>query len=167
MSTENRMAVLDDECLMIRNSGEIPEVALHNALHFLTRDPEGPGFKLRASEVRRLNEAVISRYRRIILRDLDPRLRDKTVYRGITRSITNWERLCRFATRQGFAIQDLRDEIAAALGDFLEQDIADVVAGRRTTSVDCDPDRLMAFGAAVGFDFRRLPSGWQRQVDRS
>ncbi len=66
MPSENRMAVLDDECLMIRSSGEIPEVALHNALYFLTRDPEGPGFKLRANEVRRLNEAVIWRYRRII-----------------------------------------------------------------------------------------------------
>lgn len=167
MPSEHRMAVLDDECLMIRNSGEIPEVALHNALHFLTRDPEGPGFTLRPSEVRRLNEAVIRRYRRIILRDLDPRLRDKSVYRGITRSIANWERLNRFATREGFAIEDLRDEIATALGIFLDQDIADVAAGRRTTSIDCDPERLMAFGAAVGFDYRRLPSGWQRYCDRS
>ena len=166
MTIENRMSILDDECLMIRHSGEIPEVALHNALHFLTGDPEGPGLKLRPNEVRRLNEAVIGRYRRIILRDLDPRLRDKRVYRGIARSISNWERLCRFATREGVAIRDLKNEIAAALKAFLKQEIADVVAGRRTTSINCDADRLTAFGAAVGFDFRCLPSEWQRHLGR-
>ena len=167
MPTENRMSILDDECLMIRNSGEIPEVALHNALHYLTRDPDGPRWNLQPEEIQRLHDAVIRRYRRIVLRDLDPRLRDKSVYRGIARSITNWERLSCFAARERFDLKDLRDEVAAALGAFLDREIADIVAGKRTTCIDCDSDRIRAFGAAVGFDFRCLPADWPRHLDRT
>ena len=167
MSNANRKSIIDDECLMIRNSGEIPEVALHNALHDLTQDPDGPGMKLTPDEIHRLREAVLRRYRRIVLRDFDPRLRDKSVYRGMTRSISNWERLSRFAARERIAIQGLRNEIAAALGAFLEREIADIAAGKRVACINCGLDRLLAFGAAVGFDFRRLPSRWQRYLDRS
>ena len=112
MPSEIRMSFLDDECLMIRSSGEIPEVALHNALHYLTLDPEGPRLNLQPEEIRRLHAAVIRRYRRIVLRDLDPRLRDKSVYRGIERSITNGEWLSRFAARERFDLEDLKNDIA-------------------------------------------------------
>ena len=34
--------ILDDELLIIRHSGEIPEVALQGSIFFLTSDPQGP-----------------------------------------------------------------------------------------------------------------------------
>ncbi len=164
MPIKNRRAFLDDEHLMIRNSGEIPEVALYDALHYLTQDVEGPGLKLTVDEVRRMKKAVIERYQRIIRRDLDPRLRDKSVYRGIERSITNWERLCRFAAREHFTLGDFEREMAKALRAFLELEITDVTAGTRITCVNCTWERLQAFSLAVGCDLQRLPAGWQRML---
>lgn len=164
MPTNDRTAAIDDELVIIRNSGEIPEVALHNALHFLSQDPEGPELTLAPDELRRLQQAVVERYRRIILRDLDPRLRDKSVYRGIARGITNWERLGRFITRNPFAIKDLKTEIAHALQVFLEQEITDVAAGRRDTCIDCGLRDLQAFSAAVGFNLGDLPPEWMRHL---
>ncbi len=166
MPADSRRAILEDELIMIRNSGEIPEVALHNAVHYLTRDAAGPGLALRPGEIRRMQEAVLQRYRRIILRDLNPRLRDKQVYRGIARSIINWERLCRFAVRAKFTLREPKTEIAMALGAFLEQEVMDVAAGRRDTCVNCDLEQLQTFSAAVGFDLRRLPVGWHRHLRR-
>ncbi len=165
MPAGSRRDILDDECTMIRNSGEIPEVALHNALHYLTQDADGPGLILQTEEIRQLQTAVIGRYRRIILRDLDSRLRDKSVYRGIARSITNWERLTRFAAREKFALQDLKAGIAAALELFLKREIDDIVAGKRAaTSIDCSRGDLLAFCTEVGFDPQTLPADWQRQL---
>ncbi|MDJ0810499.1 MAG: hypothetical protein QNJ48_08300 [Desulfobacterales bacterium] len=164
MPDDSRHTILEDELIMIRSSGEIPEVALHNAVHYLTRDAEGPGLTLRPGEIRRLQEAVLQRYQRIILRDLNARLRDKPVYRGIERSIINWGRLCRFAAREKFALQALKTEIATALGAFLEQEVVDVAAGRRATCVNCNLERLQTFSAAVGYDLRRLPVGWHRYL---
>lgn len=165
MSTDDRNAILDDELIMIRNSGELPEIALHNAIYHLGQDDEGPRLTLRPEEIRQLQEAVISRYRRIILRDLDPRLRDKSVYRGIERSAINWERLCRFAVRHQLAIRDIQAEIAMALGVFLKQEIRDVTSGRRVTSVNCNLECLQAFSATVGFDLDALPPEWMRHLD--
>jgi hypothetical protein len=164
MPTDDRTAAIDDELLMIRNSGEIPEVALHNALHFLSQDPEGPGLTLAPDELCRLQQAVVERYRRIILRDLDPRLRDKSVYRGLTRCITNWKRLGRFIARAPFAIQTLKTEIAHALQNFLEEEINDVASGRRDTCIDCSLRDLQAFSDAVGFDLDDLPPDWKRHL---
>ncbi|MBL0713599.1 MAG: hypothetical protein JJV98_07835 [Desulfosarcina sp.] len=162
MYADERKAALDDELIMIRNSGEIPEVALHNAVYFLSQDPEGPSLKLLPKEIRRLQEAVMERYRRIVLRDLDSRLRDKTVYRGVERCITNWERLCRFAAREGFPMQSLRQEIVVALTGFIQQEVADVRSGPRETCINCSPERLQRFSAALGVDPEDLPPGWTR-----
>ena len=41
MSSE-RNALMEEELLLVRHSGEIPEVALHASLHFLCDDEEGP-----------------------------------------------------------------------------------------------------------------------------
>lgn len=164
MPNDDRGAILEDELIMIRNSGEIPEIALHNALYYLHQDPDGPGLNLLPEEIQRLQEAVLGRYRRIILRDLNPRLRDKSIYRGIERSMVNWKRLCRFADREQLSIEDFKAEIAMTLHDFLNREIMDVSSGKRATSVNCNLERLLAFGSAVGFDPRTLPPGWRRHL---
>jgi hypothetical protein len=164
MPTDERTAALEDELIMIRHSGEIPEVALHNAIHFLCEDGEGPGLILRPEELRRLRQAVVERYRRIILRDLDPRLRDKSIYRGLRRSMVNWERLVRFGCRTSLTIDAVRTEVAGALKHFLLREISDAAAGRRVTCIDCGSRDLQDFSTAVGFDLGELPSDWRRHL---
>ena len=94
---------LADELLIVRHSGEIPEVALHGSIFFLTRDPDGPTIDITPAELLLLKKMVVARYREIITRDLDANNRDKGLYRGLARCICNWQRLKRFCQREDFA----------------------------------------------------------------
>jgi GAF domain-containing protein len=87
--------------IILRNSGEIPEIALHTTLYYLEEDEEGPGITLIEEELHQLHDAALARAREIVLRDLDPDNRDLGLYRGPARSIVNWRRLQNFCQRIG------------------------------------------------------------------
>lgn len=157
----DRQAYLDDELILIRDAGELPEIVFHGALHYLSDDPDGPGLTLNTGEVHALREAVVARYRRIILRDLTPRNRDKRSYRGLARAIANWQRLCTFCERQEMGVENLRQEIADGLRDFLCREQADVGGGCRVSCVNCTSDQLAEFAAALRLDGEDLPPDWQ------
>lgn len=154
------MDFLTDELLMVRHSGEIPEVALHSSLYFLGRDPEGPGLKLDSRQIRALQAMVIERYREIIRRDLEPDNRDLGLYRGLARARVNWRRLLGFCRREGWASEVCRAETAALLLAFLGNEAAEVYSGARTSAVNCDPEELGDFARELGLAPADLPSGW-------
>ena len=54
----DRHSLIEDEVFAIRQSGEMPEVALHSARYFLEEDSQGPGLRLTPEE-----EQLIGRYR--------------------------------------------------------------------------------------------------------
>ena len=92
--------LLTDEVLIIEESGEMPEVAYHGTIYYLTRDPDGPSLTLDAQDHIPLKKAVIQRYMTIMIRDLTPDNRSKSLYRGLERCICNWQRLKLFSTRE-------------------------------------------------------------------
>jgi len=98
-----RRDVLEEEWLIVRHSGEIPEIALHSALYFLTEDPVGPRLHLSVEEIESLQDAAISRYQEIIRRDLCFANRTLPMYRGVRRAIFNWRRFVAFCERQDAA----------------------------------------------------------------
>ena len=71
---------LENEWFVVRHSGEIPEIAFHSSVFFLTEASDGP--KLPHSEVdfTFLREAARERFREIILRDILPENRTATFY---------------------------------------------------------------------------------------
>jgi len=152
---------LNDELLIVRHSGEIPEVALHGSLHYLTAAPDGPGLVLSAEEIGALKAMVVERYREIIGRDLDPANRDLPLYRGLARAAVNWRRLERFCRREGLATAPFRRETGAALRAILSQEAAEVAARRRQPSLNCQAKELAAFAAEVGLAPADLPPGWE------
>lgn len=153
-------ALLEEEAFMILHSGEIPEVAYHSAIHYLTEDPEGPGFSredIGEAGLMCLKNAVIGRYRLIILRDINPDNRDKRIYRGVQRAAVNWKRLKNFAARESIEIDQIRLEVADALISFLAQELTDVSSGRRESSINCTDDMLFGFIVEVGLSRSSLP----------
>mgnify|MGYP000415730976 CR=1 FL=1 len=154
-------SLIEDELLAIHHSGEMPEVALHASLHYLRDDPEGPQVNLSREDMQRLKDAVEKRYKRILMRDLNPRYRGKSIYRGLARAAANWQRLVRFGQRANRDISVHRQEVAHALEAFLEIETADVAAGKSLSSVNCSADELAAFAESVGLAPSRLPDGWQ------
>ena len=158
-------AMLEEEAFMILHSGEIPEVAYHSAIHYLTGDTEGPGFSFEdigEAGLMRLKAAVAGRYRIIILRDINPDNRDKRIYRGVHRAAVNWRRLKSFALREAVETSRIRLEVARALDLFLAQELIDVSSGRRESSINCTTDILFGFIDEVGLSISNLPHGIER-----
>ncbi len=149
-----------DELLIVRHSGEIPEVALHGSIFFLTGDPDGPGIAISPEQHLLLQKMVVARYQEIILRDLDPNNRDKGLYRGLARCIVNWQRLKRFCHRAGFAPDSFRKEFAAALIALLKRELRDVASQTRIPSINCSKIELGGFINELGIKPEDLPEGW-------
>ncbi len=149
---------LAEELLIVRHSGEIPEIAFHSSLYYLCEDPEGPRLTLTEADLDLLRRQVVARYREIMLRDLDPKNRDARIYRGVKRCIFNWERLGKFCTRQAMGVDDaLRREIAGALRGFLQQEADEVRAGLRHTCLNCTREELAGFAREIGVSPEELP----------
>ena len=156
----DREYILEEELLLIRHSGEIPEVALHASLHYLCEDPDGPQFVLADEELRPLQEAALARYREIILRDLDLANRDRSLFRGIRRAYTNWQRCSRFGEHTGQSNDDFRLVVVEALQRYLWQEVQEVRSGERGPSVNCSSATLLVFARDLGLDQTELPDGW-------
>jgi hypothetical protein len=151
---------LADELLLVRDSGEIPEVALHGSIFFLSHEPTGPGIKLSPAELLLLKEMAAARYREIIRRDLQPGNRDHGSYRGLARCICNWQRLKRFCEKEGFVLESFRKEVAMALIALLREELFDIAAGRRIVSINCTALELTEFTEELGINRGDLPEGW-------
>ena len=161
MINEGHMEILEEEIFILRDSGEIPEIAFHSTLHYLTEDEEGPKMLLTAEEVELLQDAALFRAREIVLRDLDPANRDLGIYRGVRRTIYNWQRLQDFCRRMGRDCSSFKATVGQALIDFLEQEVADIKSGSRTSSVNCSVEQLLGFAAILDVAVDSLPAGWQ------
>ena len=151
---------LPDELLIVRHSGEIPEVALHGSIFFLTRDPNGPGIEITQQELLLLKKETVARYQEIINRDLDSNNRDKSLYRGLARCIINCQRLKRFCQREGLATGSFRKEVALALISLLSKELFDIAANRRVSSINCTRIELGEFIKELGIKSKDLPEGW-------
>lgn len=163
MSEIDTAEILEEEAFLIETSGEIPEVAYHAALRHLTEDADGPRLELGPGEIDRLKAAVVAGYRRILLRDLTPQNRTEPHFRGLERAADNWERLLRFAEREGMKVGAIRREAGDALVGFLNQAAADV-AEDRPAEIRCGPERLADLIAGLGVSQERLPDDWPTLV---
>ena len=155
--------LLDNEWFVVRHSGETPEIALYSALHYLTEAEDGPRLSLTKEQYSLLKEAARERYREIVLRDLQPENRDRSIYRGIKRSIVNYQRFECFCHRQELDEQDFRKEVAASLMLFLASESVGVAKGSRSSSINCSFRDLNVFARKVGLVQERLP-GYIRSI---
>jgi hypothetical protein len=146
---------------MVRHSGEIPEVALHSSIYYLTQDPDGPAITLDAKDLAQLKGAALERYQEIIFRDLEPNNRDRGLYRGLARCVANWGRFSKFCRQEGREVDRIRSEVAAALCRFLGRELRDVQSGNRTSCINCSADELRQLAADLYLSDDDLPVGWQ------
>ncbi|MFC1837141.1 hypothetical protein ACFLYW_00470 [Thermodesulfobacteriota bacterium] len=152
---------IEEEAFVIQHSGEIPEVTLHESLYHLTQDPDGPVLTLETEDVLPLKNAVVKRYRAIILRDLDPGNRDKSIYRGLARCLANWQRMHKFCTREGIEFRAIQHETATALMRFIDNELAEVQGGSRTSCINCCQAEIDELARSLGLRLDDFPDGWQ------
>lgn len=149
-------ALIEDEWYHVRHSGEIPEIALHSSIHYLTEDDDGPRIELTAADLARLHDAASSRYREIILRDITPANRDEAIYRGVLRTISNWRRYKRFCKRHSLSAETVRDDLAVRLLSFLQREIDDVEAGARSSCINCTFEDIASLAVELGISLAPL-----------
>ncbi len=151
MCEQERRDILEDELFLLKDSGELPEIAYHSSLYYLTKDQDGPGLVLTEVEEQLLQEAALERCQEIVLRDLTPDNRGLGLYRGPRRSIYNWQRYCTFCQRIDQRQDDaFKESVAQALVHFIRQEADDVEEGDRESSVNCTMEDLLAFAEEVG-----------------
>ena len=161
MKDSDKEKHIAEETFIILHAGEIPEVAYHGSLYYLTEDPEGPALNVDANDTVSLKQAVLSRYRTIILRDLDPGNRDKRRYRGLARCIVNWQRLVKFCNREKLDYADLRVETADRLREFLHREAVDVRSGSRSSSINCSVREIVSWAESLRLLPADMPERWQ------
>jgi hypothetical protein len=157
---DERGGLLEEEVLLVRHSGEIPEVALHSSLYYLREDDEGPRLRLTDEEIGHLEEAALARYQEIIMRDLDPANRNRSLFRGIRRANHNWYRFVRFCHKSGRSYEEFRLLAADALLEYLRLELMEAGIGEYEPSINCSADALLTFALAMGIDQADLPAGW-------
>ncbi|WP_028581112.1 hypothetical protein [Desulfogranum japonicum] len=161
MTPPSREHILEEEVLIVRHSGELPEVVYHSSLVYLCEDPEGPHFRLTQAELQILQRAAKERYLEIVCRDLDPNNRDLSLFRGMERAYVNWQRFVRFCERIQNDASPHLGKVATCLTCFLQQELVDVTTGKRTSSLNCSPEIVIQFAELLGLGPEDLPSGWQ------
>ncbi len=160
--SQDNKELLENEWYHVRHSGEIPEVALHSSIYFLTEDSDGPSLELQEEDYRLLNDAALKRYREIILRDILPENRDATLYRGLLRSICNWRRLKRFCQRNALDSGPIKEETKDQLKTFLQQEMAEVSLGARSCCINCTFEELHSFCVELGVSLSGLRSDLEK-----
>ena len=153
---------LENEWYVVRYSGEIPEIAYHSALYYLTRSKNGPKLTLNNEQLEWLRGAAVRRYEEIIIRDLLHENVSKPIYRGLARSAANYERFLKFCRRQNLPFSQVKRKISSALLRFLEVELS----SERTPMVhlvyNCSYRQLVDFVSELGLSgesrFRLLKS---------
>lgn len=118
---------LEDEALLVEQSGELPELALYESLMHT-----GPWD---AEEELAMQAAAARGYLAIIRRDLDPANVGRASFRGLERALVNLGRLERFLGRGGWELPgEVREELGEALERYLEAEARALAGGRSYAS---------------------------------
>lgn len=154
---------IDNEWFVVRHSGELPEVALHASLYYLTEAEDGPKLTLAEHQLRELQAAAMARYQDIVLRDLLPENRNTSMYRGVKRAIINYQRYQRFCHRQRLKVSTgFIQEVAQTFSSLLAAEVADATAGINETALNCSLKELQCFAAEIGLAADQLPKELSR-----
>jgi len=146
----SRESYLQQEVDWIENSGEMPEVAFYEALYYLTEEEDGPKLILTSSDIKRLENAVVNRYKTIILRDLEFANRRSTIFRGLKRAIINYDRLKKYQKRKNRIDPGMKKEIGHSLLEYIRCECEDISDKRYYRTINCTIEELEQFAEELG-----------------
>ncbi len=150
--TDDLPEIIENEWYIVRYSGETPEIAYNSAIYQLCRAQDGPRISLTDAHVELLKNAAVDRFSEIIVRDLQHANSTKSIYRGICRSIINYQRFCTFCSRQNLEGSRVRRRAAEALWVFFEKEIQQIQTIGRPTIINCTYAELQSFAGDLGVE---------------
>jgi len=145
-----RESYLQQEVDLIENSGEMPEVAFYEALYYLTEEEEGPKLILTSSDIKLLEDAVVNRFKTIILRDLEFANRKSSIFRGLKRAIINYDRLKKYQKKKNRTDPGMNKEIGRSLIEYIRCECEDISDKRHYRTINCTREELEQFAEELG-----------------
>ncbi|MBU0681657.1 MAG: hypothetical protein KKD73_09565 [Proteobacteria bacterium] len=158
----SRQELLAEELFMLTAGGEMPEVAFHSAVYYLTKDKDGPALELGEEDIALLKGAVVQRYTAIVLRDLCPENKHTSIFRGLKRSAANWQRLVAYAARENIDLAAIQIHVAQALLNFLQHEYDAVICRGEVGCVNCSQERLVDYANTLGVVLDREIEQWRK-----
>jgi hypothetical protein len=146
---------IEDEAELIENSGEIPEVAFHESVSYLTEQADGPKLTLTPADIELLEDAVMRRYKIIILRDLDYTNRSSSIFRGLKRAIINYERLKKYQSLKNRAAPGWKEEFGQSFINYIDRECRDISEGRLYRTINCGREKIEEFANELGVDINK------------
>ncbi len=146
----SRESYLLQEVDWIENSGEMPEVAFYEALYHLEEEEEGPRLILTLSDIKYLEDAVINRFKTIILRDLKFANRRSSIFRGLKRAIINYDRLKKYQKRKNRIDPGIEKEASHSLLEYIRCECEDILDKRYYRTINCTREELEQFADELG-----------------
>jgi len=148
----SKESYLQQEVDWIENSGEMPEVAFYEALYYLTEEEEGPKLILTSSDIKRLENAVVTRFKTIILRDLEFANRKSSIFRGLKRAIINYNRLKKYQKKKDRIDPGMKKEIGRFLIEYIRCECEDISDKRHYRTINCTIEELEQFADELGIN---------------
>jgi hypothetical protein len=145
--------LFENEWYIVRYSGETPEIAYNSAIYFLTRAADGPRMSLCPSQIKQLRQAAVDRYEEIVLRDLYHANMGKPIYRGVARSICNYQRFTQFCQRQGLCPSEITKRCSDLLATYLEVEFDRACKKGQPTVINCSFQELKNFALSLEVSF--------------
>jgi hypothetical protein len=145
--------LFENEWYIVRYSGETPEIAYNSAIYFLTRAADGPGMSLLPAQLNQLRQAAVDRYEEIVLRDLYHENVGKPIYRGVARSICNYQRFIRFCQRQGLCHIKVKSRCTALFAMYLKVELERTCKNGQYSVINCSFAELKSFAVALNVSF--------------
>lgn len=145
-----RESYLQQEVDWIEHSGEMPEVAFYESLYYLTEEEEGPKLILTLSDMKRLEDAAINRFKTIILRDLKFANRRSSIFRGLKRAIINYNRLKKYQKRKNRTDPGLEKMIGRFLLEYIRRECEEISDRRHYRTINCTREELEQFAEELG-----------------
>lgn len=145
--------LIENEYYVVRHSGETPEIAYNSAIYFLERAKDGPKIELTRTQQELLQAAAVERCEEIIVRDMYHENVGTSIYRGIARSICNYERFLKFCKRQDLDPEPVRKNVAPIYSTFLELELHNISSGTVPTAINCTFSELQEFAITLGVEF--------------
>jgi hypothetical protein len=145
-----RESYLQQEIDWIEHSGEMPEVAFYESLYYLTEEEEGPKLILTLSDMKRLEDAAINRFKTIILRDLKFANRRSSIFRGLKRATINYNRLKKYQKRKNRMDPGLEKMIGRFLLEYIRRECEEISDRRHYRTINCTREELEQFANELG-----------------
>lgn len=145
--------LIENEWYIVRNSGEVPEIAYNSAIYFLSRAENGPQLMLHESHISRLRQAAVDRFEEIVLRDLYHENVGTSSHRGVARSICNYQRFVQFCRRQELSPLLIQKKAAELYSTFLQIESRRLATKSNNTVINCSFSELKRFALTLGTPF--------------